>query len=142
METTFWNKPFGKLIRWLAFIPVGFALGGFLEALPPLGVELARAYQPEVNFLTIIMAIVVVAISPWIGPLWFAAVYGTPLLSCRVIAPNHRVGSIVFGTLFCVFKGTFILGLFGRTSWVFILYHLVFTTIFIFGIVGAHNENA
>src|SRR4029453_8338538 len=121
---------------------IGFVLGSILQSLPPLGVELARAYKPEFNFLTILIAIIVVSILTTVVGLWFFGVFGTPVLSCRIIAPNHRVASVMFGTLFCLFQGLYILGLIGRASWVYILYQLVFSATFIFGIVTAYNEDA
>jgi hypothetical protein len=146
-KTSFWNNPFGKLIRWLAFIPVGFVLGSILQVIPPLGVALAREYKPEFNFLTVFLAIFAVSIVGTVGWFWALGVFFTPVLSCRTIAPNHRVGSVIAGTLFCVYQGInivwlFGLGLYGQASWVFIVYQLVFSAIFIFGIVTAYNEDA
>ena len=141
-ETPFWSNAFGKLIRWLVFIPIGFVLGSILQSLPPLGVELARRYKPEFNFLTILIAIVVVSILGSVGWFWVLGVAATPVLACRVIAPNHRVGAVIFGTLFCLFQAIYTLGLFGHASWIFILYQLIFSTIFIVGIVIAYKEDA
>jgi hypothetical protein len=146
-ETSFWNKPFGKLIRWLAFIPVGCVLGSILQILPPLGVELARSYKPEFNFLTILIAVFAVSIGTTVVWFWGAGVFLTAVLSCRIIAPNHRVGSVIGGTLFSGYQGINIVWLFGlvlygQASWVFIAYQLVFSAIFIFGIVTAYNEDA
>jgi hypothetical protein len=138
----FWQTGFGRFIRWLVFLPIGCVLVAILQALPPLAVRLASGYKPEFSCLVLLLAIVAAGMLIPICSMWFMGVWMTPYLSCRLIAPNHKVGSVIFGTLFCLFQGIFILTLFGGDySWVEILYQILFTAIVIGGTVAAYKDS-
>jgi hypothetical protein len=139
---SFWQTGFGRFIRWLVFLPIGAILVSILQALPPLAVLWAWGYKLEFNLLTLIIGIFVVSILGAIGWWWFIGLFMTPYLSCKVIAPNNKVGSVIFGTLFCLFQGIFILSLFGHDpSWVFIIYQIVIAGIVIGGTVMAYKDS-
>jgi len=138
----FWQTGFGRFIRWALFLPIGCVLLIILQALPPLAVEVASRCKPEFSCLVLIVAIVAVSMLSMIGWMWFLGVWMTPYLSCRLIAPNHKVGSVIFGTQFCLLQGIFILTLFGGDySWVFILYQILFAAIVIGGTVMAYRDS-
>ena len=111
---SFWQTGFGRFIRWLVFLPIGGILVSILQALPPLAVLWAWEYKLEFNLLTLLIGIFVVGFLGTIGSLWVVGLGMTPYLSCKVIAPNNKVGSVIFGTLFCLCQGIFILTLFGH----------------------------
>ena len=139
--TPFWQTGFGQLLRWLVFLPIGLFLTVILQGLPPGAVGLARAYKPEFNFLTIIIAIIVVSFLGIFLSLWLACVWMTPFLSCTLIAPNKKVALVIFGTIFCLFQGEFMLSLLSDgTSWIFFTYQLSFSGLLIGGIVLAYKE--
>ena len=129
----------GRIIRWLVFIPVGFLLVGILQALPPFAVMWAHSYRPEFSFLTIILAIIVVSILGTVGWFWLLGVWATPMLSCRIIAPHPQVAAVIFGTLFCLHQGAFLLGLLSRARWGLAIYHFIFCAIVVVGVVSAYK---
>lgn len=139
---SFWQTVFGRVIRWLLFLPVGFILVSILASLPPMALALAWGYKPEFSFLILIAAIFVVSIGGTIFCFWVGGVWMTPYLICRVIAPNNKVGSVIFGTLFCLYWVINILMSFlGDASWVLIIYQMVFVGIVIGGTVMAYQDS-
>lgn len=137
-----WTTGFGRLIRWLLFIPIGYLLACILQTLPPLAFALAWGWKLEFNFFVLIVAVIAVSFLTSICVFWCACVYLTPYLSCKIIAPDNKVGSVIFGTLFCLFQGIFLLKeLLGHDpSWLSIIYQIVFAGIVIVGTVTAYKE--
>ena len=141
-ERGFWQSGFGKFIRWLVFLPIGFVLGSVLQSIPPIVVAFAASYKPQFSFLVLILALIVLSMLLTCIWLWGLAVFGTPYLSCRVIAPNHRVASVIFATLFIFCELAFILGLIGRREpWILVIYNIIFSAIFVGGCVVAYKED-
>lgn len=136
---SFWASAVGKLIRWLAFIAL--AAGAILQALPPIAVEFARRFKPEMNFLTIILAVLAVSGLTTLGWLWFMLVFGTPLVSCGAIAPNNRVGAVILGTIFILLQGTYVILLLMQGAWISVIYQILFSTAYVAGVIAAHNTD-
>ncbi|MBU2574061.1 MAG: hypothetical protein KKH28_08310 [Elusimicrobia bacterium] len=139
----FWQTGFGKSIRWLLFLPVGYILVYILQVVPPLVAAMALHYKPEFNFLVLIIGIIAVSLLCTLGSFWVMGVFMTPTLCCKIIAPNNKIGSVIFGTLFCLFQGFNILASFGLAHyWVSIIYQTVFGAITIGGTVMAYMEDS
>ncbi len=104
-------------------------------------------YKPEINFLTILLAVVVV---PIVGPLlifflisWGAGVVASSVLCCRAVAPKPQIAAVVFGTLFCLAQAIIIFGVIQQGySWVLVTYHVIFDVLTLVGIVIAYKTPA
>lgn len=140
-EKPFWESDFIILLRWILFLPIGFILAGTLQAMPPLVVGLVKANIPESTFLAIVSTVILVPILIALSCVWFMSVLMTPYLNCGFIAPNNRIPAIIYGMLFCLFEGIFLISIFaGGTSWIFIVYQLIFSAITLGGIVMLSKE--
>lgn len=100
--TTYWDSRIIKFLRWIIFIPIGMILVSWLETLPPRVVIYAMSTKPEFNYLTLIIGIFVVSILGTIFFLWLFLICASVTLSCNVIAPNGKIASIIFGTVYCL----------------------------------------
>lgn len=137
-----WDSGSAKILRWLFFLPIGFLLAGILQMLPPLAVEWARGFRPEISFLTIVLAVIAVSILGTVCWLWFAAVVMSPVLASRIIAPHRKIAAVIFGTLFCLFQALFVLRVFLEGgSWVYLGYQLLFAGLTIAGIIVAYKDD-
>lgn len=144
---SFWQSRFGRFLRWVAFLPVGVVLVTILQALPTMVVNLAVylivRWELKLNFLTGLLAVVMLCL---ICPMilfytWFPWLYKTPVLSCAIIAPNNKIASVIFGALFCIFQGWYLLSLFTEaTFWIFRWYQLAFTGIVLAGTVASYQD--
>ncbi|MEN8255860.1 MAG: hypothetical protein ABFR33_10380 [Verrucomicrobiota bacterium] len=95
----------------------------------------------EPTFLAIIIAILVVPVFIVLGGIWFVGVLLTPYLNCGLIAPDNRVAAVIYGMLFCLFEGVFLLSILaGGTSWISFGYQLVFLGISVGGIAISYKE--
>lgn len=142
-ERSFWERWPGCVIKWVVFLPLAFLLSGILQVLPLIAVELARGYQPEINFLTILIAVFVVSIVGIFLIYWGRAVVMTPVFCCFVIAPKAEVAAVVFGALFCLSQASWVFGVIQQgDSWVFVAYHVLFGVLTVFGIVIAYKTPA
>jgi hypothetical protein len=137
---SFWQNPFGRVLRWIAFLPVGVVLASVLQSIPPLVVVFAASWRPQFSFLILILGLIVLSVLGTLAWFWVMASFFTPVLACRVIAPNHRVAAVVFATLSVLCEGSFILRLVGDTPWLLVIYHIVFTIILVAGCVMAYKE--
>ncbi|MFU8857466.1 MAG: hypothetical protein ACNA8S_10750 [Deferrisomatales bacterium] len=140
-DASFWESGVGRLIRWLAFLPIAFFLISLLQTIPVRTVFWAANYIPDLNLLTLILAIVAVSLIGTAGWFWVLGVSMTPVFACGVIAPNAKVGSVIFGTLYCLIQGLFLLGVLSSGAhWVFKGYQLVFGLIVLGGTIGAYKS--
>ncbi len=112
-----------------------------MQMSPPILVGLAKNYKPEFNFLTILIAIFTLSTIGVLIYLWVLGVFATPILACGIIAPNQQVGSVIFGTLFCLSLIYYIVWIFNHSHWLSILYHVIFGALFMNGIIAAYKTN-
>jgi len=139
----FWQGGFGKLLRWLTFLPLAFLSIGILQHLPVKAVIWASGYKPEFSFLTLIIGLIALSILGTLGWLWFLGLSMTPYLTCGVIAPNNKIATVIFGTLFCLFQGLFLFGVFySDAHWIYKVYMLVVSIIVIGSTVVAYQEDS
>ncbi|MCG8345303.1 MAG: hypothetical protein MI685_09135 [Chlorobiales bacterium] len=141
---SFWDKQIGRVIRWIAFLPTGFALAFLLYYIPIFAVAYAMSYNIEMTLFSIMLAIFLVSVALGFMSFWFMGVYSVPMLCCGFIAPNAKVASIIYGT-FYVFN-TIIGGqlpmLFSyEKNWWLIIYSVVFSIIHFVGIVFAYKSD-
>jgi hypothetical protein len=136
----FWQNRVGRVLRWIVFLPIGVVLASVLQSIPPLAVVLAASWHPHFSFLILILGLIALSILGTLAWFWFMASLFTPVLACRVIAPNHRVAAVVFPTLSILYEGSFILRLVGDTPWLLVIYHVIFTIILVAGCVVAYKQ--
>jgi len=135
-----WQTDFILLLRWILFIPIGFMLTATLQVMPSLVVGLVKANLPESTFLTVAGTIVAIPVLLLLSWVWGMAVLMIPHLSCRFIAPSNGASAVLYGMLFCLFEGTFMISILkGGTSWLSLVYQLIFLGITAGGIVMLYN---
>ena len=128
-------------LRWITYLPIGFSLTILLQAIPPLIAGLAKAHMPESIFLVTLIAVMAVPAFIVLGLIWFIGVLAMPHLNCGFIAPSKRVAVIIYGMLFCLFEGSFLISILtGGASWSFLGYQFVFSVITVSGIVMVYKE--
>jgi hypothetical protein len=138
---SFWKTEIVIPLRWIAYLPVGFCLTILLQAIPPLIAGLAKAHMPESIFLITLLAVIAVPSLIVFGLLWIVGVLAMPQLNCGFIAPSKRVAVIIYGMLFCLFEGSFLISILtGGASWIFLIYQFVFSVITVSGIVMVYKE--
>jgi hypothetical protein len=94
-EKTFWNSILGKIIRWVAYIPIGSILLGLVEYLSAL--FLVWLFAGDMRMFVIVGILFGGIFMVW--PL-IMAYYGIVVLANTVICPVPRVGAIIFGTIY------------------------------------------
>jgi len=140
-EKPLWQTDFIILLRWILFIPIGFVLTAVLQVIPLHLAGLLSANLPEPSLLTIVGAVIAVPILIVLGWVWMLGVLVIPYINCGFIAPNYRAPAIIYGMLFCLFEGIFLISILaGGTSSVFLFYHLVFSVISVGGIVMLYKQ--
>lgn len=140
-EQPLWQTDSIILLRWIMFIPIGFILTATLQVIPSLVVGLVKVNMPESTLQTIIAALIAVPILIVLGWAWCMGVLMTPHFSCGFIAPSNRAPTVIYGMLFCLFEGTFLISILkGGISWISLVYQLIFLGITVGGIVMLHKE--
>lgn len=137
----FWKNDIVIPLRWITYLPIGFGLTILLQAIPPLIAGLAKAHMPESVVLTILFAVVAVPVLITLGVLWIIGVLAMPYLNCGFIAPSKRVAVVIYGLLFCLFEGSFLISILtGGASWIYSVYQFAFAVITVSGIVLVYKE--
>lgn len=136
---SFWDKQIGRAIRWVAFLPIGYVLAGLLYAIPIFAAAYAMSYKVEMTLFSIVIAVFLVSIALALINFWFVGVYSVPVLACGLIAPNNKIASVIYGTLY-VFGQLQIFFLPEKNWWV-IIYAGVFSIVHFVGIVSAYNND-
>ncbi len=140
-EQPLWQTDFIVMLRWISFLPIGFILTATLQVIPSLAVGLVKANLPDSTFLLIVGAVLAIPIFIVLGWAWCMTVLMTPHLSCRVIAPGNGAPAIIYGMLFCLFEGTFLVSILkGGTPWIPLAYQLIFLGIGLGGMVMLYKE--
>ncbi|MDA3798760.1 MAG: hypothetical protein PF692_06745 [Kiritimatiellae bacterium] len=133
-----WNSIPIKIIRLIIFIPFGFILLSLLQMIP-IALFNWLAIKPFVpTWLSILIAISVVSIAGGIAWFYGTIVYFATILTCRIIAPWHRVSAVIFGTLFLVAEIVSMISWCraGNPAW-FLVYHIIFTLVVVGGLFGS-----
>lgn len=142
-EQPFWQTDSIILLRWIAFIPVGFILTASLQVIPSMAAGLLKAIIPDSTLLTVVGALIAIPVLILLGSAWCLGVLMTPHLSCGFIAPSRKVSAVLYGTLFCLFEGSFLISILaGGASWISLVYQFLFLGITVGGIVMLHREIA
>jgi len=140
-EKHLWQTDFIILLRWIIFLPIGFVLTAVLQVIPPQILELVKANIPESTLLTIVGAVLAVPILIILGWVWILGVLMTPYLNCGIIAPSNRAPAVIYGMLFCLFEGIFLISILaGGASSIFVIYQLIFSGVTLGGIVMLYKE--
>lgn len=138
---SFWKTEIIIPLRWITYLPIGFSLTILLQAIPPLIVGLAKAHMPESVFIITILAVIAVPILIVLGLIWVIGVLAMPHLNCGFIAPSKRIAVIIYGMLFGLFEGFFLVSILtGGASRIFLGYQFVFSAITVSGIVLVYKE--
>lgn len=141
--SSFWQGRFGKLLRWMVFLPIAFIIIFILQDLPVRVFAWASETRPVLSFLTIIIGLIVVSILGTFAWLWFLGMSLTPLLACGVVAPNSKIGAVIFGTLYCLAHGIYLLSVLqSNAHWIFSAYYLVCGVIIVYGTVMTYKADS
>ena len=134
-----WNSVPMKIVRWILFLPIGWVLWLILYALPILAVSITASWKPEFSFLILLIGLIVISfVGAFLG-LWLFALSFTPVLACRIIAPNNKIASVIYGTIFVPYAvATFIMMINNGTPWIILGYFLFASVVFFYGIITAH----
>ena len=136
---SFWNSAIGKLCRWVLFLPIGIIAAALLESIPIIAFQVAANVELRFTLLTLIVGIFVATLVFSALAYWFIAVFAVPSLACSRIAPNPKVASVIFGTLFVLFQGVTLWGMIrGETGWGIIAYKIMFSVLLLGGTVMAY----
>ena len=94
--TSFWDTILGRIIRWVAYIPVAIILLGLIEFLTAL--FLVWLFDGDMRMFVILG----IFFGGLIIMLWpsVMAFYGVIILANGMICPTPRVGVIIFATLY------------------------------------------
>lgn len=99
-----WNNPFLKLLRWLAFIPIGLILANILLVIPIKLFHLCFPITVNPPIVRYLVAFFVVMVGLGILYYWAAGSFMVSVLVCRWIAPNRRIASVLY-TIVIVLAG-------------------------------------
>jgi hypothetical protein len=103
-ESKFWNSLLGKLIRWLAFLPIAYFLTSLakLIVLPVIPWVLFHEFRftPSTVLLFILMALFGLPIAAG----FLSGVFFIPIWCCSKIAPHPKVAAAIFLVLFVGFE--------------------------------------
>lgn len=138
----FWNSTFGKVLRWIFFLPVSFLAAAILEAIPIFAYGYAANLELKFTLLTLIIGIICASLLFALIWFWFAGVCFTPMITCGLIAPTPKVASVIFGTAFVLLQGLSLLALIlsERIGWGVIIYKILFSILLIAGTVATYCE--
>ena len=141
-DVAFWKSGFGKFLRWILFLPIAFTLSSILQLIPLCAVSFAAGYEMRLTLLTILGCIVLLSVITPLFYFWLMAVFMMPRLVCAVIAPNTRVASVMYGTLFCLGAIWSLVYWFGsgEYTWTFYLFQIFYAAIIMSGIVIAYQS--
>ena len=133
-----------KIFKWIIWFPIIFIIVAILQVLPIFAYEIARIlglWDINITFWNICFGIVIgVPLFMFLASLWGWAVISTPMWTCNKIAPNNKVASVIFGTLFILFQALTFVGMAqkGYGIWAFV-YGGVFSLLLVFGTVAAYQ---
>ncbi len=138
----FWQTKIGRFFRWLVFLPLCFTLTAILQVIPPWIGRLIENYpRRDLNLLTIMFAGFVASFLLGVAYWWLIGLIMSIRLCCYQIAPNNKVASVIFGSLFCVFQWSFLASYRGTNMpWLFWVYQTVFSILVIVGTVLTYKE--
>jgi hypothetical protein len=135
-----------KILRWIFFLPIGFAIAAILQAIPIFAYNFARSFglfDIKITFWNVCLGIVFgVPIIILLLVFWIAGVLYTPFWSCGKIAPNNKVASVIFGPIF-IFGQTFtFIGMAQKDYgfWSF-AYGGLFSIVLFIGIITAYQKS-
>ena len=137
----FWQSRTGRLLRWLLFVPAGFAIATFLEW-PPIAI--ARGIEDiKLTWWTLIILALASVVLLFLAMWWLGLVFLLPKVICRVIAPSPRIAALIFGTFFVTVRMAEVLTdvTLGQFDQGRVLYQLGFLLVFVGGIVRAYIED-
>ena len=134
-----WSSIPVKIIRAILFIPIGFILLSILQMLPIVLVNWLALKPFSLNWLSILIALIVVSIASGVAGFYAVIVYFITVLTCRIIAPWYRGSTVIFGTLFLLAEVLSMISWCraGNSAW-FLIYHIIFTLVVIGGIFGSY----
>jgi hypothetical protein len=128
--------------RWLLFLPAMFTALGILEAFGAVAVFWVQ--QTRIQNVTVLQLIFII----FLASIALTLVYGFLMLVvgctafCARIAPNPKVGIIVFLTLFALIEITFLIRVWRDASGFDITYHLLFAAAVFAGGILIHHESS
>lgn len=99
----FWAGSVGRIMRWILFLPVGLTVVFLLTLIPPLFYFWAMSYKIDMSLGSIMLAIFAVSMAFSLLSLWVGAVYYSAVFSCLIVAPNPKVASVIYGTMYVLF---------------------------------------
>ena len=129
-----------QILRWVLFLPIGFALLGLWQSLGALCWRLLAGVKVD-SLLEVVIAIIIAGVAINFVFLWIAAFAGIPYFLCTVFAPKSRVAAVMFGTLFVFLHGIRVLFLFSEGAVWWGVGAVVVLLLVIGGLVAAYNEN-
>ncbi|NLO02067.1 MAG: hypothetical protein GX126_07090 [Bacteroidales bacterium] len=130
-----------KNFKWIIWFPTIFIIAAILQLLPIFAYQIARNWDIQITFWNICFGVAVgVPMIIFAASLWAWAVINTPMWTCNKIAPNNKVASVIFGTLFILFQAqTFIsMAQKGYGFWAFV-YGGIFSLLLVYGTVAAYQ---
>jgi len=134
----FWKSIPGKILRWIVFLPIGFVAAAVLETIPLLAYRFASTFDLKLTLLTLVIGIIVASATFTLFMFWLMAVFLVPGIACQKVAPHAQIASVIFGTLFVLFRGISLVSLWTHVGWGTITYKVVFSAILFAGIVVAY----
>lgn len=128
------------VLRWILFLPVAFICLALLQVFPLVVIAAAHSIELRFTLLTLILGIIAASILVSLVGVWFAGVFATPVLACSVIAPNKRIASVIFGTLFVPLQGLNAIGdIVRHEPWLEVAYQIGFLILVLVGTIAAYQ---
>jgi len=129
-------------LRWLAFIPIGIALAGLLQFIPPFMAQFLSINKVgDLSLMQLLIVIVVILFAMGLVPLWHYGVALVPMLCSRVIAPNRQIAAIILGTLVLAGQLWTLFVCWASSSWGYFAYNVWFGLWFLGGTIAAYMED-
>jgi len=140
MKVFLCQHPIGLGLRWLIFLPIGYLAIGILEVIPLWLWSTFSVPIGELTLLKLLVGIVLVGITLTAAWWYLIAAFFIPRLCCNIIAPTHKVASIIFATLLTYHLASWILFKFHAVPWGLILVECILYILLLLGSISAYFE--
>jgi len=101
MKAGFWEGHLGKLIRWLAFVPVGFVLIGLVE----ITSAASATWILSLKLWTFVLLLTCVPVLTIAAFFYFGAI----MLATKTICPSRKAGAMVFAVVYSLWMTLWLL---------------------------------
>ena len=129
-----------NILRWIIFIPVAITLQITLCSIPPVVYKFASTHEFKFTLWSVIVAMVSAGVVVNLLYAFPMALFIVPFFVCNNVAPNNRIAAPIYGFIFAFIQIYNIQALVEGHVWGKLIYMLIFTAIWGYGIVLAYEN--